>query len=63
MLSSHWAVISGLRAVNNDCSFKNQTDGAAWRLPGHFIRGWLAPRIANQDYLCGYKLISEIINH
>lgn len=59
MLSSYWAVISDLRAINNDCSFTNQTDGTAWqRTAHHFIRGWAAPRIANYDYLWGYKLMS-----
>lgn len=56
MLSSYWAVISSLHAINNDCSFTNQRDGTAWQLTDqHFIRGRAAPRIANYDYLCGYQ--------
>lgn len=47
MLRSFWAVISGLHAINNDCSFTNETDGTAWQLTDHhFIGGWAAPRTA-----------------
>lgn len=53
MLSNYWAVISGLRAVNNDCSFTNQTDGTAWQWTAHYlIRSWAAPRLLTMT-ICG----------
>lgn len=58
MLSGYWAGISSLHAIHNDCSFANQTDVTAWQLPDHFIKGWVPPRIANYDHLCGYKQMS-----
>lgn len=57
MLSSHWAILSGLHAINHDCSFTNRTDGTAWQLPDHHsIRGWAAPRIA--VIICEHKLMA-----